>query len=173
MNRFFPLIALAVLLMIGGGVWYYNDAQKNPPVIGCTMEAKICPDGSAVGRTGPQCEFSACPEAGGGVTPDSGIRGIVLAGPVCPVERNPPDPNCADRPIETNVSAYKVSDITRAVAITASKKDGTFEMKLPAGEYVVMSGPYGVPLPRCSDVSVSVKENAYTSVQVLCDTGIR
>lgn len=28
----------------------------------CTLEAKICPDGSSVGRTGPNCEFAACPE---------------------------------------------------------------------------------------------------------------
>ncbi|MDP3763729.1 MAG: GerMN domain-containing protein, partial [bacterium] len=28
----------------------------------CTMEAKLCPDGSYVGRTGPKCEFAACPE---------------------------------------------------------------------------------------------------------------
>lgn len=27
----------------------------------CTMEAKICPDGSAVGRSGSKCEFSPCP----------------------------------------------------------------------------------------------------------------
>jgi predicted lipoprotein with Yx(FWY)xxD motif len=27
----------------------------------CTAEAKICPDGSAVGRTGPDCEFAPCP----------------------------------------------------------------------------------------------------------------
>lgn len=27
----------------------------------CTMDAKICPDGTAVGRTGPNCEFEACP----------------------------------------------------------------------------------------------------------------
>jgi hypothetical protein len=27
----------------------------------CTMEAKICPDGSAVGRSGPNCEFAPCP----------------------------------------------------------------------------------------------------------------
>lgn len=26
------------------------------------MEAKICPDGSAVGRTGPNCEFASCSE---------------------------------------------------------------------------------------------------------------
>jgi hypothetical protein len=30
------------------------------PEIGCTLEAKICPDGSAVGRTGPNCEFTPC-----------------------------------------------------------------------------------------------------------------
>jgi hypothetical protein len=27
----------------------------------CSMEAKVCPDGSSVGRTGPYCEFAACP----------------------------------------------------------------------------------------------------------------
>jgi len=27
----------------------------------CTQEAKLCPDGSYVGRTGPNCEFAACP----------------------------------------------------------------------------------------------------------------
>ena len=38
-----------------------------PPVlkadepVACQMDAKICPDGSGVGRTGPTCEFAACP----------------------------------------------------------------------------------------------------------------
>lgn len=27
----------------------------------CTQEAKLCPDGSYVGRKGPKCEFEACP----------------------------------------------------------------------------------------------------------------
>jgi hypothetical protein len=27
----------------------------------CTLEAKLCPDGSAVGRHGPSCEFAKCP----------------------------------------------------------------------------------------------------------------
>jgi len=31
------------------------------PSKACTMEAKICPDGSAVGRTLPNCEFAPCP----------------------------------------------------------------------------------------------------------------
>lgn len=32
-----------------------------PNQTACTMEAKICPDGSAVGRSGPKCEFDPCP----------------------------------------------------------------------------------------------------------------
>ena len=28
----------------------------------CTADAKICPDGSAVGRIAPDCEFAPCPE---------------------------------------------------------------------------------------------------------------
>jgi hypothetical protein len=31
--------------------------------IACTQEAKICSDGSAVGRTGPNCEFAKCPDS--------------------------------------------------------------------------------------------------------------
>ena len=29
--------------------------------VACTMEARLCPDGSSVGRSGPNCEFAACP----------------------------------------------------------------------------------------------------------------
>ncbi|HEX7018185.1 MAG TPA: hypothetical protein VF209_04740 [Patescibacteria group bacterium] len=32
-----------------------------PDGIACPMDAKICPDGSSVGRTGPNCEFAPCP----------------------------------------------------------------------------------------------------------------
>ncbi|MCA9361817.1 hypothetical protein KC906_00430 [Candidatus Kaiserbacteria bacterium] len=39
-------------------------AQSAPgELVACTMDAKMCPDGSFVGRTGPNCEFSPCPEA--------------------------------------------------------------------------------------------------------------
>ncbi|KKP79922.1 MAG: hypothetical protein A2271_02650 [Candidatus Moranbacteria bacterium RIFOXYA12_FULL_35_19] len=38
-----------------------NIPKKNKPVA-CTEEAKICPDGSAVSRIAPNCEFAPCPE---------------------------------------------------------------------------------------------------------------
>lgn len=34
---------------------------KFSTAVACTQEAKICPDGSSVGRTGPNCEFTPCP----------------------------------------------------------------------------------------------------------------
>src|SRR3989338_9585624 len=40
-----------------------RSLQNNQPIIACTQEAKICPDGTAVGRTGLNCEFAACPSA--------------------------------------------------------------------------------------------------------------
>lgn len=33
---------------------------SKPQPQACTEEAKICPDGSAVGRIGPNCEFAPC-----------------------------------------------------------------------------------------------------------------
>lgn len=34
---------------------------RNGDPVFCTQEAKLCPDGSYVGRVGPKCEFSLCP----------------------------------------------------------------------------------------------------------------
>lgn len=39
-------------------------ACNTPPGKACTDDAKQCPDGSYVSRTGPNCEFAACPGEG-------------------------------------------------------------------------------------------------------------
>lgn len=41
-------------------IWQLLPA--GPEQVVCTQEAKLCPDGSYVGRSGPNCEFAACPE---------------------------------------------------------------------------------------------------------------
>ncbi len=38
-----------------------TQTENTDRKIFCTQEAKLCPDGSYVGRTGPKCEFAACP----------------------------------------------------------------------------------------------------------------
>lgn len=37
--------------------------EETPTPVACTQEAMICPDGSAVGRVGPNCDFAPCPGA--------------------------------------------------------------------------------------------------------------
>ncbi len=41
-----------------------NTTTTEP--VACTMDTMMCPDGSYVGRTGPKCEFEACPTSIGG-----------------------------------------------------------------------------------------------------------
>ncbi|MBN1385764.1 hypothetical protein JW968_02175 [Candidatus Woesearchaeota archaeon] len=45
------LILAALLVFLAG---------CTPAQTVCTADAKICPDGTAVGRTGPNCEFAPC-----------------------------------------------------------------------------------------------------------------
>lgn len=40
------------------------DQPKEPPY-DCPEDAKVCPDGSSVGRIGPNCEFAPCPGSSG------------------------------------------------------------------------------------------------------------
>lgn len=52
------LITLVLIIISVGTAYYFLNSNKQ---IACTLEAKLCPDGSSVGRTGPKCEFAACP----------------------------------------------------------------------------------------------------------------
>lgn len=75
------LLIVIILALIGAlGYIVYDKVLYGPSVpptvvvvtptstepVACTMDAKMCPDGSYVGRTGPSCEFEACPTAQGG-----------------------------------------------------------------------------------------------------------
>ena len=60
--------ALAIILFITlpflgfylGLTYQQSSSVPNGP-IACTQEAKMCPDGTSVGRVGPNCEFAPCP----------------------------------------------------------------------------------------------------------------
>lgn len=50
-----------LIIIVSASLMYFISSYSQTKKIACTMEAKICPDGSAVGRTGPNCEFTPCP----------------------------------------------------------------------------------------------------------------
>lgn len=68
-------LALGALIVVLGFALKNNHQTDNrilvpPTQQQCTLEAKICPDGTAVGRTGPNCQFAACPAESSFTTPD-------------------------------------------------------------------------------------------------------
>lgn len=66
------IIGIIIFILVVGLVSYILGQTSVKPSISiiptitqtvqkaCTQEAKICPDGSSVGRTGPDCEFAKC-----------------------------------------------------------------------------------------------------------------
>lgn len=275
----YPIVIGVAALAIIVALWVVNvRTAEAPGPQACTADAKVCPDGSAVGRTGPNCEFAQCPtpttttgpvslqaridqevnglgvritplevledsrcpidvqciQAGtvrikarlvsglGTVTqefklgqpitteaeevtltdvspapkagvkiqdsayvftftiakrtsstlpPSSGVRGTVLLGPTCPVMRDPPDPQCADKPYATAITVYR-TDSNSVLATGKSDTEGAFEFSLPSGSYTLIAAG-GTTLPRCSETNVAVVANTYVTATISCDTGIR
>lgn len=71
--KLISIFAVLFIILAGtaGAVYVYETriAVEPAPVVpvvpvtptACTLEAKVCPDGSSVGRTGPNCAFADCP----------------------------------------------------------------------------------------------------------------
>ncbi len=175
----YALILTVLAAVVAGGLWAVAtrvDQAPEPRV--CTMEVKQCADGSYVGRTGANCEFTPCPAAaatttaGGSILPyQSGVRGTVTLGPTCPVERIPLDPACAPKPFATAITVYHAG-VSTPFIIGNSDSKGTFRFALPPGDYVLKAGSGGV-LPRCADATVTVPPSGDATTAISCDSGIR
>src|SRR3954452_3234914 len=76
--------------------------------------------------------LAAAPALGAG----SGIRGRVTSSPTCPVERMPPDPQCAPRGFVARVRVRRQSDHHVVTRIT-TRSDGRFQIALRPGRYLV------------------------------------
>lgn len=104
----------------------------------------------------------------------SGIAGKVVAGPTCPVQRYPPDPRCAPRPLAATLRIRRAAGGARAETVR-SGSDGRFRVRLAAGQYVVtpLTRP-GSPFPRPpAPTRVRVRAGHFTDITITYDTGIR
>ena len=59
-------IGTVIILVLGIGGFLYRNTFEHPyiplaPATPCTTEAKLCPDGQSVGRSGANCTFAVCP----------------------------------------------------------------------------------------------------------------
>lgn len=177
MKKVVFFIACVALLAVGCG----RVSNPTPQPVACSQEARLCPDGSYVSRTGPECQFAACPSGAVTSTPPApvvppvtvksgGISGYIHMGPTCPVERIPPDPNCADRPY-ANAAVSAIGSSGKQYQ-TQSDSVGKFNLSVPADSYAVkVSSPNS--LPRCPDQTATVIANNTATLDISCDTGIR
>ena len=54
-------IILFVLALLAGGAYVVLNTGLLTKEKACTQEVMVCPDGTSVGRVGPNCEFAPCP----------------------------------------------------------------------------------------------------------------
>jgi hypothetical protein len=119
----------------------------------------------------PSCFPTPRPTPGSG---DTALSIRVVAGPVCPVERDPPDPSCEARPVagaQVLVQTADGRDVIVAQGTTGA--DGNVIVEVPPGEYLVAGGEVeglmGLPEPARVSVVVGNTEIVLLSY----DTGIR
>ncbi|MEI6327351.1 MAG: hypothetical protein WCO78_04525 [Candidatus Roizmanbacteria bacterium] len=92
LNKSVRMVFLVVVLLIIVLIAVVTISKKMAlfvPGIGansCTLEAKLCPNGTTVGRKGPNCEFDVCPSFAPQPTtkPVKNKEGCTMDAKLCP-----------------------------------------------------------------------------------------
>lgn len=100
---------------------------------------------------------------------DTGITGIVLAGPTCPFEI--PGEDCDDRPIAATVIVRQPFGFE--VARFTSDADGRFRVALPPGNYQLDPQPNECCIGSPPFQTVTVQDGQFAELVISYDTGIR
>lgn len=95
-----------------------------------------------------------------------------MLGPLCPVMKNQPEPDCMDKPLATTLMLLNANSRTE-ISVFTSGADGIFSLQAPPGSYVVSQKENTPQLPRCSSDVFTVTASKTTTTTVSCDTGIR
>ncbi len=168
-------LILTSLLIVAVGLsvlaFKLKDTLVQKPPVACTMEAKLCPDGSYVGRTGPKCEFTECPSP---ISIGTGtIEGTMTIGPICPVERI--DQPC--NPTPEMYAAHKVfvytPDKTKIIATLIPNAQGNFSATLLAGSYIVDVTHQSIGFIKGAPQNIKITSGQITTIIINIDTGIR
>jgi hypothetical protein len=117
--------------------------------------------------------FSTCED---NISGDDGLlEGTISIGPICPVEKDPPSPECL--PTAETYKAYPVSvwtsDGSRKIAQINPALDGSFSVVLVPGKYLVkLEKDYGIGSSNLP-FTVVISSLEKTVVSISIDTGIR
>lgn len=102
------------------------------------------------------------------------VSGRATAGPTCPVERNPPDPACAARPVAGAVLVIQDAASGREVTRVTTDQDGRFSVALAPGSYHLVPQTANGLMGGAPPVDFQVEAGRSTPpLGVSYDTGIR
>ena len=79
------LLAAFIIVVVGGFLLRtgkYAPLRESQGPNGCDMASRQCPDGSIVVRSGPSCEFAACPSTASVTLPQDVVLGVGAVGRV-------------------------------------------------------------------------------------------
>jgi hypothetical protein len=100
------------------------------------------------------------------------IQVHLSAGPICPVEQNPPDPNCAPRAI-ANAEVVLRAPSGAEVARGTSGADGRVAFSVPGGAYYVEAMPVEGMMGQAEAQAFAVVGGSSIGLALGYDTGIR
>jgi hypothetical protein len=96
----------------------------------------------------------------------------VVAGPTCPAETDPPDPDCAPRPVPTaEITAVHLETGSEVVAVSDS--EGRFRIEVPPGTVRLSSEPVEGLMGAPDPVEITAAAGDRHVVDLVYDTGIR
>jgi len=164
---------LLILTVLIAALFSYGCVQGSVPLPrACTADAKICPDGSSVGRQGPNCEFAACPQMNYTPPANYSLYGKVTIAPLCPVEP-------CNRVFDYSVARVNVYDAASRdrVAQVSADSSGYYGVKLDPGSYLVnvtdaSGNSFGLPSLDYTQ-SFSIEKGHMVQMDFDIDTGIR
>ncbi len=110
--------------------------------------------------------------------PNSGfLKGTITIGPLCPVETNPPDPNCQPtaETYKTWATAIYSGDHKKKIRTINPDESGSFTETLPAGIYIIdldAGSSLGIGSSNLP-LSFNIVAGDTQKVAIDIDTGIR
>jgi hypothetical protein len=150
------LLGIAFIILVGvGGLVYRNAVEHPSQPIACPLDALVCPDGTAVGRTGSSCTFPACPlpnvllaEVGISYAIPSGFAEVAL-------------------PDAASVAAYDASSTASSSAAHLIIRSYTVDASstpLATIEETAIGGASGAPVPATAFTSSVFGTHRFTVV---------
>lgn len=150
--------AIAVVVLVGIG----QRAGQTPGPSGQTPNSS--------GQKSSPSEQGSDPTPAG---PISYVVGTVTAGPVCPVEQNPPAPSCAPRPVAGAVITASFAGQGEVARVTTAA-DGSYRITIHGyGTYTVTPLPVQGLMRAPAPVTVTLDPMDTRRVDFEYDTGIR